>query len=65
MPLSLGLAPQKFRLGVLLDHFAAIEDPRNVRRIAVMASPVGISFLDHFAALRDPRQAWEGRLPAA
>jgi hypothetical protein len=34
MPPSLGLAPQKSRLGVLLDHFAAIDDPRNVRRIA-------------------------------
>ena len=28
------LAPQKSRLGVLLDHFAIIEDPRDVRRIA-------------------------------
>ena len=28
------LAPQKSRLGVLLDHFAAIDDPRDVRRIA-------------------------------
>jgi len=34
MPLSLGLAPQKSRLGVLLDHFATIDDPRDVRRIA-------------------------------
>ncbi len=29
-----GLAPQKSRLGVLLDHFAALDDPRDVRRIA-------------------------------
>ena len=29
-----GLAPQKSRLGALLDHFAAIDDPRDVRRIA-------------------------------
>jgi hypothetical protein len=28
------LAPQKSRLGVLLDHFAATDDPRDVRRIA-------------------------------
>ncbi len=34
MPLFLGLAPQKSRLGVLLDHLAAINDPRDVRRIA-------------------------------
>jgi len=34
MPPSLGLAPQKSRLGVLLDHFATIDDPRDVRRIA-------------------------------
>ena len=27
-------APQKSRLGVLLDHLAAIDDPRDVRRIA-------------------------------
>ena len=29
-----GLASQKSRLGVLLDHSAAIDDPRDVRRIA-------------------------------
>jgi len=34
MPLSLGLAPQKSRLGVLLDHLSTIDDPRDVRRIA-------------------------------
>lgn len=34
MPLFLDLAPQKSRLGVLLDHFATIDDPRDVRRIA-------------------------------
>ena len=33
MPLSLGLAPQKSRLGVLLDHLSTIDDPRDVRRI--------------------------------
>lgn len=27
-------SPQKSRLGVLLDHFASIDDPRDVRRIA-------------------------------
>lgn len=34
MSLFDGLAPQKSRLGVLLDHFATIDDPRDVRRIA-------------------------------
>ncbi len=34
MPVSLGLAPQKSRLGVLLDHINTIDDPRDVRRIA-------------------------------
>ena len=29
-----GLSPQKSRLGALLDHFATIDDPRDVRRIA-------------------------------
>lgn len=27
-------SPEKSRLGVLLEHFAAIDDPRDVRRIA-------------------------------
>jgi DDE_Tnp_1-associated/Transposase DDE domain len=30
---------------------------------AIMASPVGTSFLDHFAALRDPRQRWKVVFP--
>lgn len=34
MSLVHGLSPQKSRLGALLDHFAAIDDPRDVRRIA-------------------------------
>jgi predicted transposase YbfD/YdcC len=34
MSLVHGLSPQKSRLGVLLDHFATIDDPRDVRRIA-------------------------------
>ncbi len=34
MPPSFGLAPQKSRLGLLLDHLAAIDDPGDVRRIA-------------------------------
>jgi len=33
MPLSIGLAPQKSRLGVLLDHLSTIDDPRDVCRI--------------------------------
>lgn len=33
MPPSLDLAPQKSRLGVLLDHLATSDDPRDVRRI--------------------------------
>jgi len=27
-------SPEKSRLGVLLEHFATIDDPRDVRRIA-------------------------------
>ena len=34
MSLVADVAPQKSRLGVLLDHFAAVDDPRDVRRIA-------------------------------
>ncbi len=32
MPPSLDLAPQRSRLGVLLDHLATSDDPRDVRR---------------------------------
>ena len=34
MLLSQSQAPEKSRLGVLLEHFAAIDDPRDIRRIA-------------------------------
>jgi predicted transposase YbfD/YdcC len=34
MSVAPGLSPQKSRLGTLLDHFATIDDPRDVRRIA-------------------------------
>jgi predicted transposase YbfD/YdcC len=60
MPPSLGLAPQKSRLGVLLDHFAAIDDLRDVRRIAhplaeilllvVCATMADCDDYDHIAA---------------
>ena len=34
MSVTPGLSSQKSRLGALLDHFATIDDPRDVRRIA-------------------------------
>jgi predicted transposase YbfD/YdcC len=60
MPLSLGLAPQKSRLGVLLDHLSTIDDPRDVRRIThplaeilllvVCATMADCDDYDHIAA---------------
>ena len=34
MPPAIDTTPGKSRLGALLEHFAAIDDPRDVRRIA-------------------------------
>jgi len=55
-----GLVPPKSRFGVLLDHFAAIDDPRDVRRIAhpsaevlllvVCGTLAGCDDYDHLAA---------------
>ncbi len=65
MPLSLGLAPHKSRLSVLLDHLAAIDDPRDVRRIAHPLAEVPLLVVcgtmadcddyDHIAAWGDAR----------
>jgi len=63
MPLSLGLVPPKSRLGVLLDHLAAIDDLRDVRRVAyplaevlllvVCATMADCDDYDHIAAWGD------------
>ncbi len=81
MPPSLGLAPQKSRLGVLLDHFAAIDDLRDVRRIAhplaeilllvVCATMADCDDYDHIAAWgeahldRAVQRCWMGCTEAA
>jgi hypothetical protein len=53
MPLSLGLAPQKSRLGVLLDHLSTIDDPRDVRRIAHLLAGVLLLVVCATMAVRD------------
>jgi len=64
MPLSLGLAAQKSRLGVLLDNLSTIGDPRDLRRIAhplaevlllvVCATMADCDDRDHIAAWGEP-----------
>jgi predicted transposase YbfD/YdcC len=63
MSVTHGISPQKSRLGALLDHFAAIDDPRDVRRIAhplaevlllvVCATMADCDDYDHIAAWGD------------
>ncbi len=67
------LAPQKSRLGVLLDHFAAIDDPRDVRRIVhplaevlllvVCATMADCDDHDHIAAWGPPASTSCAHLP--